>query len=470
MPSQINPQIPIQGTPTTQSVRNNFAFAKHEIEAIQQQIAQLPFDIMAQVRQQSTALVSMSLLGSPNGVATLDANSDVNASQISQASVTQHQGALSISQSQITGSGVLARINANETISGVWNFTSPVTVAEPTLGTHAATKAYADTKVAKAGDVMAGDLSFGNNLGITWSTNTDAATLKFVSSGDGNSGTRALSNLVLTLMDNGNEGFEIDSVQTGVTTELFYVNASELSYRGNAIWHAGTTIPATAVANFDASKITSGTVAAGRMPSFTGDATSAAGSTALTLANSGVTAGTYRSVTVDAKGRVTGGTNPTTLFGYGITDAVAVNTNTQLASLGVGTAASGTAGEIRATNNITAYFSDLRLKNVSGTIPDPLDKVMTLSGVLYTNNDVAAKYGYTNSKQQVGVIAQQVQAVLPEAIAPAPFDIKQLPNGTETSASGEHYMTVCYEKLVPLLIEAIKELKHEVDELRQRVK
>ncbi|MFM6929484.1 MAG: beta strand repeat-containing protein, partial [Bdellovibrio sp.] len=44
---------------------------------------------------------------------------------------------------------------------------------------------------------------------------------------------------------------------------------------------------------------------------------------ALTLANSGATAGTYKSVTVDAKGRVTAGTNPTTLSGYGITDAVA---------------------------------------------------------------------------------------------------------------------------------------------------
>lgn len=55
----------------------------------------------------------------------------------------------------------------------------------------------------------------------------------------------------------------------------------------------------------------------------TGDVTgSGTGSFAATLANSGVTAGTYRSVTVDAKGRVTGGTNPTTLAGYGITDAV----------------------------------------------------------------------------------------------------------------------------------------------------
>lgn len=66
-----------------------------------------------------------------------------------------------------------------------------------------------------------------------------------------------------------------------------------------------------------------------RTLSLTGDATgsmsvdgSANASAALTLANSGVTAGTYKSVTVDAKGRVTAGTNPTTLAGYGITDAV----------------------------------------------------------------------------------------------------------------------------------------------------
>jgi hypothetical protein len=60
---------------------------------------------------------------------------------------------------------------------------------------------------------------------------------------------------------------------------------------------------------------------------FTGDATgSGATSVALTLANSGVTAGTYRSVTVNAKGLVTGGTNPTTLAGYGITDAQPLDT------------------------------------------------------------------------------------------------------------------------------------------------
>lgn len=75
---------------------------------------------------------------------------------------------------------------------------------------------------------------------------------------------------------------------------------------------------------------------------FTGDATgSGATSVTLTLSNSGVTAGTYRSVTVDAKGRVTSGTNPTTLAGYGITDTV-VNAVAATAPLQSSTA-SGTA-------------------------------------------------------------------------------------------------------------------------------
>lgn len=79
---------------------------------------------------------------------------------------------------------------------------------------------------------------------------------------------------------------------------------------------------ATKAFSSNASNLASGTVDAARLPAFTGDATSTAGTSALTLSNSGVTAGTYKSVTVDAKGRVTAGTNPTTLSGYGITDAV----------------------------------------------------------------------------------------------------------------------------------------------------
>ena len=126
--------------------------------------------------------------------------------------------------------------------------------------------------------------------------------------------------------------------------------------------------------------------------------------------------------------------------------------NSQFNSVGVGTAGSGTAGEIRATNNITAYYSDDRFKTNLGNIPNALDKVQTLNGFYYEANELAQSYGY-EVKREVGVSAQQVQAIMPEVVAPAPID--------------ENYLTVRYERLVPLLIEAIKELKAEVDELKK---
>lgn len=142
----------------------------------------------------------------------------------------------------------------------------------------------------------------------------------------------------------------------------------------------------------------------------------------------------------------------------------------QVASLGVGTGASGTAGEIRATNNITAYYSDGRLKKIIGSITGALASVLSLRGVFYKANEKAAEFGYDTEEEQVGVIAQEVQAVLPHVVAPAPFDIERdEETGIERSKSGENYLTVRYERLVPLLIEAIKELAEQVTTLRGRV-
>lgn len=122
----------------------------------------------------------------------------------------------------------------------------------------------------------------------------------------------------------------------------------------------------------------------------------------------------------------------------------------QFGSFGVGTAASGTSGEIRATNNVTAYYSDERLKTKLGNIDDALAKVETLSGFYYEANKIAQALGY-EVKKEVGVSAQEVQAIMPEVVAPAPIDDK--------------YLTVRYERLVPLLIEAIKELSEKVKTL-----
>jgi len=143
---------------------------------------------------------------------------------------------------------------------------------------------------------------------------------------------------------------------------------------------------------------------------------------------------------------------------------IATTSNPQFGSLGIGTAASGTAGEIRATNQITSYYSDERLKEDIVEITDALEKVMALRGVTYKPNSIAESLGY-KKQNEVGVIAQDVEKVLPEAVKPAPFDIMLFEN-TEISKSGENYKTVQYEKLVPLLIEAIKELNKEVQQLK----
>jgi hypothetical protein len=150
-------------------------------------------------------------------------------------------------------------------------------------------------------------------------------------------------------------------------------------------------------------------------------------------------------------------------------EASQLNSNTvpaSFTSLGVGTTASGTSGEIRATSQITSYYSDERLKTKIQVIPNALEKVMELRGVTYTANELAESFGFTSKESQVGVIASDVEKVLPEAVKPAPFDILKLQEGIEISRSGENYKTVQYEKIVPLLIEAIKELNNQIKELK----
>jgi hypothetical protein len=176
-----------------------------------------------------------------------------------------------------------------------------------------------------------------------------------------------------------------------------------------------------------------------------------------TLTGTTATYGSANITTIAGTTATYGSANITTLTGTTVTYSGSGRVN----SLGVGAAATGTAGEIVATNNITAYYSDARLKNFQGPIPDALHKVKSLGGYLYVENEVAKSFGFNNPDQQVGVSAQEVAAVLPHVIALAPFDMA--PGGQ--SASGQNYMTVRYERLVPLLIEAIKELSAKVEAL-----
>jgi hypothetical protein len=120
--------------------------------------------------------------------------------------------------------------------------------------------------------------------------------------------------------------------------------------------------------------------------------------------------------------------------------------------------------QIRCNDNITAYYSDMRLKTKVADLDNALDKVNSLEGFYYVENQVARQNGFTNEDKQVALSAQAVQAVLPEAIHPAPFDVGIDDAGNEYSKSGENYLTVDYARLVPLLVEAIKELNQKLSE------
>jgi hypothetical protein len=128
-------------------------------------------------------------------------------------------------------------------------------------------------------------------------------------------------------------------------------------------------------------------------------------------------------------------------------------------------------GNLTCTHNIVAFYSDERLKNIIGNIPNALDKVNKLNGFYYTNNELAKSVGYTDDKIQVGVSAQEVNAIMPEVISLAPFDMEfDEEIRTQKSKSGENYMTVQYDRLVPILIEAIKELSNKVENLEEKLK
>ena len=113
--------------------------------------------------------------------------------------------------------------------------------------------------------------------------------------------------------------------------------------------------------------------------------------------------------------------------------------------------------QIAATGDVTAYYSDERLKEKKGNISNALEKILSLDGFYYINNELAKSVGYTEDKLQLGLSAQQVQKIAPEIVSLAPFDYETLEDGTVVSKSGEDYLTVNYAKLNPIIIEAIKE-------------
>ena len=125
-------------------------------------------------------------------------------------------------------------------------------------------------------------------------------------------------------------------------------------------------------------------------------------------------------------------------------------------------------GEIYTTGEITAFYSDERLKTKISTINNPLSIVNKLHGFYYIPNEIANKYGINKNKIEIGLSAQDVQKVLPELVKLAPFDVITNDAGEIISKSGEKYLTISYERLVPVLVEAIKELEVKNNSLNEK--
>ena len=124
----------------------------------------------------------------------------------------------------------------------------------------------------------------------------------------------------------------------------------------------------------------------------------------------------------------------------------------------MGVSASGTQGTIRATDDITAFYSssDKRLKRNIKLLENPIEKLKKLNGYTFHWNDKAK--GINNNldlnKREIGVIAQEIEEVLPEII--------------KDDVSGD-YKAVRYEKITPLLIECIKRQEEKLENLQNQI-
>lgn len=387
-----------------------------------------------------TVIATTSFLGNIVGNVTADI---VSASTVSASGVSASGGytgtLLTASQPNVTGLGTLIGLGVNGNVaitaaSATLNGSQIATLDDPALFTSINSTPIGNaTPSTGAFTTLAGTLTTASQTAVTGLGNVttgtwSATTVQPQYGGTGvNNGVRTITlggSLTTTAAWTLNQNVEINSSPT---------------LRGTNF----NSVPNAALINSNV------TVTAGN--GISGGGTVNLGSS-ITITNGGVTnikAGT--GITVSAE---------TGVVTINAGQALGTTSDVQFKSLGVGTAASGTTGEIRATNNITAFYSsDRKFKENIRPIPNALNTVDAIGGKLFdwTDEYCEAKGGvdgYFVQKEDFGVVAQDVKAIFPIA--------------TRTRPDGS--LAVDYEKLCALAFAAISELRAEVADLRTKIK
>jgi len=138
----------------------------------------------------------------------------------------------------------------------------------------------------------------------------------------------------------------------------------------------------------------------------------------------------------------------------GLTGGTITGTGT-LSMSGSYTSTLAVTGSITATGEVTAYFSDERLKKDIVPVQNALQGVMAMGGYNYKANDLAASLGVERVDNQIGLLAGEVEAVFPELVC-------------ESGLAG--YKTIRYDKVVTVLVEAMKEQQAMIEQLQADVK
>ena len=390
------------------------------------------------------------------------ATADQSASEILTAIKTVDGGGSGLDADTVDGiqaSGFL-RSNAGDTAAGNITFTAKL------LGDTSTTSILNGANVSNVNDGFTNDIGTGKAAGLQpfrYSNTTTNTPL-------GGSGSMANNaNWGLSLYSHGTGGggnYGLQMSGGDNDNQLFFIRRVSNGSFGSwfEVWHSGNDgggsgldadkldgIQSSSFLRSDATDTASGAITLSNFVSFTMD-----GNTITGIDDSG-------EFTNNDSHIMTSAAVEDKILGYGyttntgnVTSGSTVDFNNLTCDqIGVNVSANGTDGRIDAGNDIVAFStSDKRLKENIKPLDNALDKVLKISGVSFdwkplTEEEKKTIHG--NQGHDVGVIAQEIEEVLPEVVT--------------TRDSG--YKAVKYEKIVPLLIESIKELKAEIEELKK---